>query len=91
MNSIEKTYVWEEPLTFEDCPSVCAIDDDPDICERVESLKRWALASIPGPMAILGWEVVVSYPAEGEIGSIGVRYLLAGKEEWFNELDNKGK
>ncbi len=89
MNIIEKTYVWEEQLMFEDCPEVQAIDDNQAICERVESLKRWALGSIPKPMAILGWEVVVTYPAEGEIGSLGVRYLLSGKEEWFNELDKK--
>lgn len=88
MCCIEKIYVWEEPLSFVDYPVICAMDDNPTICERVERIKTTALSSIPGKMTILGWEVVINTPTQDKAGTLAVRYLLFGQKEWFNELDN---
>jgi len=85
---IERMYVWEEPLSFTDYPIICAMDDNPTICERVERIKSTALSSIPKEMTILGWEIVINTPTPQKIGSLAVRYLLFGKKEWFNGLDN---
>jgi len=90
MSGIERIYVWEEPLPFADYPVICAVDDNPIICKRVEEIKKRALSSVHGEVTLLGWDIVITTPTPSTLGTLSVRLNLLAPEEWFSRLNVKG-